>query len=134
MPWKNGGGITTQIALSQNQPLFHWRASRAQVASSGPFSCFTGYDRILFLLQGDEGIILNFKDRTVILDKQLSMVKFMGEEPCQADISKPITDWNWMTLRSEGVGDANVISQAGDQMEATVIYAVDSSKVSQIGN
>lgn len=59
------------------------------------------------------------------------MIKFLGEEPCHAYISKPITDWNWMTLRSEGVGDARVISKAGDQIEATVIYAVDSSFVNR---
>lgn len=52
---------------------------------------------------------MTFKDRQITLDKPLSMLKFQGEEPCHAYVTKPITDWNWMTLRSEGVGDARVI-------------------------
>ena len=49
MPWKNGGGVTTEIAKDGSEP-FLWRASRAQVASDGPFSYFPGYDRILIIL------------------------------------------------------------------------------------
>ena len=47
MPWKNGGGITTEIWVSpEGSGLagvpFDWRVSIADVATDGPFSKFAG--------------------------------------------------------------------------------------------
>jgi environmental stress-induced protein Ves len=52
--WKNGGGITREIGKLHppNESSYLWRASNADVTTSGPFSDFTGYDRILLLLSG----------------------------------------------------------------------------------
>ena len=61
MPWKNGGGETTEIAVSpQNASLeaFDWRVSMARVESDGPFSAFPGIDRTLAVLEG-QGIELD---------------------------------------------------------------------------
>ena len=60
MPWKNGGGVTTEIAVfPANAGLedFEWRLSMATVASDGPFSLFAGIDRTLAVLEG-EGLVL----------------------------------------------------------------------------
>ena len=56
MPWKNGGGETTEIAVSpEGAGLddFDWRVSMARVESSGPFSLFAGIDRTLAILEGE---------------------------------------------------------------------------------
>lgn len=57
MPWKNGGGTTTELASSLDQDEstsdFLWRISIAHVASDGPFSKFDGYDRILTMIKGN---------------------------------------------------------------------------------
>ena len=62
--WKNGGGTTRELAVFPAGATFDrldWRVSIADVAASGPFSTFTGLDRIIVLLDGD-GIRLNFDD------------------------------------------------------------------------
>jgi hypothetical protein len=64
MPWKDGGGSTTEIAI---EPLgsglsdpFLWRVSSAQVAASGPFSVFPGMTRSLLVVEG-AGLILDIE-------------------------------------------------------------------------
>jgi environmental stress-induced protein Ves len=54
MPWKNGGGQTTEIAVSAGASLadFDWRVSIAEINADGPFSAFAGVDRTLVLLSG----------------------------------------------------------------------------------
>lgn len=57
MPWRNGGGTTTEIAISPEGTglagaRFFYRVSIADVAVDGPFSRFGGYDRHIMLLAG----------------------------------------------------------------------------------
>ena len=55
MPWKNGGGHTTEIAAEPpgaGTASFVWRVSVADIAQDGPFSAFPGIDRTLVLLSG----------------------------------------------------------------------------------
>ncbi|UVC06936.1 HutD family protein [Rhizobium sp. TH2] len=61
MPWKNGGGETTEIAVSPDGAGladFDWRVSMAKVAGDGPFSTFPGIDRTLAILES-AGIVLS---------------------------------------------------------------------------
>ncbi len=57
VPWKNGGGITRDIAkgLLGTQPI--WRISRADVAQDGAFSNFAGLTRVLTVVSGN-GMVL----------------------------------------------------------------------------
>jgi uncharacterized protein len=57
MPWRNGGGTTTELVISPDGASasgarFHYRVSIADVASDGPFSRFEGYDRHIMLVTG----------------------------------------------------------------------------------
>ncbi len=54
MPWKNGGGSTLEIARDQGEGLegFGWRLSIADIGESGGFSAFTGYQRVITVLEG----------------------------------------------------------------------------------
>lgn len=53
MPWRNGGGTTTEIVVEPSgEERFLYRVSIADVASDGPFSRFDGYDRHIMLLEG----------------------------------------------------------------------------------
>ncbi|MFF0990798.1 HutD/Ves family protein [Kocuria nitroreducens] len=57
-PWRNGGGITREIAGSGSRTgNFAWRLSLADVEQPGPFSRFPGTDRILTVTEG-EGMLL----------------------------------------------------------------------------
>jgi len=55
MPWKNGGGSTEEITRDAGSGLdgFGWRLSIADIAESGGFSTFAGYQRVITVLQGD---------------------------------------------------------------------------------
>jgi environmental stress-induced protein Ves len=54
MPWKNGGGTTTELFAAGSAPDgFDWRVSIATVASDGPFSRFEGYDRHIACIEGE---------------------------------------------------------------------------------
>jgi environmental stress-induced protein Ves len=55
MPWKNGGGSTEEITRDAGAGLdgFGWRLSIADIAESGGFSSFAGYQRVITVLQGD---------------------------------------------------------------------------------
>ncbi|MBV4486239.1 HutD family protein [Pseudomonas sp. SWRI153] len=55
MPWKNGGGSTEEITRDAGVGLegFGWRLSIADIAESGGFSTFAGYQRVITVLQGD---------------------------------------------------------------------------------
>jgi environmental stress-induced protein Ves len=57
MPWRNGGGTTTELVIAPEGAAasgerFLYRVSIADVASDGPFSRFDGYDRHIMLLAG----------------------------------------------------------------------------------
>jgi environmental stress-induced protein Ves len=53
IPWKNGGGVTREIAASQERGELAWRLSMADVDSDGPFSRFEGLTRILTVIEGN---------------------------------------------------------------------------------
>lgn len=101
MPWKNGGGVTTEIAISPPDASlddFGWRISMAQVASDGAFSRFPGIDRTLAVLAG-AGITLAFADgKSVVLTSDGPPYAFDGA--CAVEgrlLAGPITDLNVMT-------------------------------------
>jgi environmental stress-induced protein Ves len=102
-PWKNGGGETTEIAVS---PLgagldeFDWRISTARVASDGPFSRFPGIDRTLAVLDG-AGLRLSIDGRApIVLTSGTAPFAFAGDVDAEATlIDGEITDLNVMTRR-----------------------------------
>src|SRR3546814_2998707 len=56
-PWKNGGGVTREIASgggtgSRPGPSWGWRVSLAEVAQDGPFSTFPETDRVIAVIDG----------------------------------------------------------------------------------
>ena len=62
MPWKNGQGVTREIAREPAEGEdFLWRLSIAEVAASGDFSLFPGYDRTITLIEG-AGMRLVFEE------------------------------------------------------------------------
>lgn len=102
MPWKNGGGSTTEVAISPpDAPLdrFDWRLSMARVEVDGPFSEFPGIDRTLTLLDGPL-IALEVDGRSVILGPDRPTLGFAGEDRVWASVPEgPVTDFNVMTRR-----------------------------------
>lgn len=103
MPWKNSGGVTTEIAIhpaGATLANFGWRVSMADVAQNGPFSTFEGIDRSLAVLEGN-GIRLAVGDAAPrVLTVETAPFSFRADVPAHADlIDGPIRDLNVMTRR-----------------------------------
>jgi uncharacterized protein len=103
MPWKNGGGETTEIAVwpeGSGLDDFGWRVSMARVERGGPFSAFPGVDRTLSILDG-EGLRLEIACRPAIsLDGAAAPYSFPADQPTDSTlIGGPVTDLNVMTRR-----------------------------------
>ena len=103
IPWKNGRGATTQLAISEGDDLtnFEWRLSIATVSENGVFSDFSGYSRYLVLLSG-KGIRLEHDndqvDQVDQLEQSLDMASFDGACKTFGTLtSGPIIDFNIMT-------------------------------------
>ncbi len=80
IPWKNGLGKTTELAISKGGQLsdFDWRLSIATVTKDGVFSDFSGYDRNLILISG-KGISLTHNENKIDkLKNLLDMSSFDG--------------------------------------------------------
>jgi environmental stress-induced protein Ves len=110
-PWKNGGGVTRELARGHapNEPdsgsAFSWRLSIADIERAGPFSAFDGYCRTLVLLQGT-GLRLDFQDGLdARLDRIANMVEFDGGEAVSASLGAgPCRVINVMTARQARCG------------------------------
>lgn len=103
MPWKNGGGVTVEIAVHPQGASvddFDWRISMATVASDGPFSIFPGIDRTLSVLEGGDGIVLHIDGQTTALTRESAPLAFAADARSSARlIGAAITDLNVMTRR-----------------------------------
>lgn len=103
MPWKNGGGSTTEVAIAPaNATLetFDWRVSMAHVATPGPFSRFPGIDRTLAVIAG-AGLHLAMAGLTVTLDRGAPPHFFPGDiETAATLIDGPVDDLNVMSRRA----------------------------------
>lgn len=102
MRWKNGGGSTTEIAVSPEGASlddFDWRISMARIEQDGPFSAFSGVDRTLTLLDGPR-VELRVGNRDVTLTADRPSLRFTGEDRVTASVpAGPIVDFNVMTRR-----------------------------------
>ncbi|MEO8707170.1 MAG: HutD family protein [Kofleriaceae bacterium] len=63
-PWKNGGGVTHEIVRWPDTGEYDVRVSIAEVARSGPFSTFPGYQRWSIVLAGDLGLVETARGHT----------------------------------------------------------------------
>lgn len=103
MPWKNGGGSTTEIAVAPDGAGlddFDWRISMALVATDGPFSAFPGVDRTLAVLQGNGLVLHGLPDGPVRLEREGEPFGFPADAAVSATLADgPITDLNVMTRR-----------------------------------
>lgn len=117
MPWKNGGGETTEIAVSPagaGLDDFDWRVSMARVETSGPFSSFAGIDRTLAILEG-QGMVLEIDgSEPVTLTVGAAPLSFPADVPTFAELTGgPITDLNVMTRRGRLTHSVSRLDVAG---------------------
>ncbi|HDH7818550.1 TPA: HutD family protein [Raoultella planticola] len=111
-PWKNGGGETREI-VSVSSPdsdaPFLWRASVATLENDGPFSRFSGIDRVITLIEGQplwlrgDGIHHHLR--------RWEPWAFSGEWALGSEgIAAPGLDFNIMTQRTRAAAQVSVVS------------------------
>lgn len=102
VPWRNGGGITREIAAWRDpavHPDFLWRVSMATVNAAGPFSRFEDIDRSIAVLDGD-GLVLRVGEAEHVLTPSTAPFAFPGEAAVTADVLGASTmDLNAMARR-----------------------------------
>jgi environmental stress-induced protein Ves len=75
-PWRNGGGVTVDIAVEGDE----WRLGRTPITEPGPFSDYTGYNRLQVLVSG-RGLVLDTPDGDIDVRMPFRPVRFAGETP-----------------------------------------------------
>lgn len=134
-PWKNGGGVTYELAAFPEGAGFDdflWRLSMAEVASDGPFSAFPGVDRTLTLLDG-AGIALDFSGRAATLAPGAAPFSFPGEAAVIGRLlGGPILDLNMMTRRGRVSHHVRVLRD-GEAARAGTIALVSRRDGARLG-
>ncbi|EJL30326.1 hypothetical protein PMI01_03186 [Caulobacter sp. AP07] len=136
-PWKNGGGVTREVAAfppGAGMDDFGWRISLADVAADGPFSAFSGVDRVLTVIAG-AGLVLDVEGEAVTLDAAAPPLAFAGEAKVAARLTGgPIRDLNLMVRRGGWRAQARRMTVAGaakvaTRADLTLVLALDALRV-----
>jgi uncharacterized protein len=117
VPWKNGGGVTRNLAIwpaGAGFDDFVWRVSVADVERSGDFSVFAGVDRTILLLEG-RGILLQGRDGPPHpLTKPFLPYTLRGDDPIHARlVNGRVRDFNVMVRRETGCATVDVWDRDG---------------------
>lgn len=110
-PWKNGGGVTREIATGGPPgpgPGWGWRVSLAEVAQDGPFSIFPETDRVIAVIDG-AGMDLISPDGAAIALEPFQAVRISGDDPLSGRLRHgPVRDLNVMVLRAHFAADMDL--------------------------
>ncbi|TQS93031.1 HutD family protein [Arthrobacter sp. TS-15] len=103
-PWRNGGGVTRELAshpkaASAQDGAWDWRVSIADVSKAGEFSVFPGMERVITIIDG-ELLLLTVDGSEHPLEKYRPF-RFSGEAASSA------------TLPTGDIRDLNVIAREG---------------------
>lgn len=132
MPWRNGRGMTTELAREPEDGMgnFLWRISISEVSRQGPFSLFPGYDRCVAVIEGD--------GMDLLLDGSIAERLGYGDPPCSFSgdrlaecrlVGGMIRDFNLIVDRSRGRGALHRIRKgptltAGGGGSVVLVYVV----------
>jgi environmental stress-induced protein Ves len=122
VPWKNGGGLTTEIASGAaraDDQAWSWRISVADVGATGAFSAFPGIDRTIAVVHGN-GMDLQFEDGRMVPLELNQPVDFDGDAIVTGILrGEAIRDFNVMVDRRYYCATLRVIRGSGEVSPAT---------------
>lgn len=111
-PWKNGGGVTWEVAADADVPP-QWRLSVALIDRSGRFSDYSGYDRTILGIDGGP-VQLEIDGERLEL-RHGEPFAFPGEAEVDGILcGPPARDLNVMTLRGRFTHDVKIIAAPED--------------------
>ena len=109
-PWKNGGGVTVDIAVEGDV----WRFGRTPIVAPGPFSDYRGFDRVQVLVAGN-GLVLQTPDGDIDVRQLFRPVRFSGETPIVSRLEAgPVEVVNLIGNRAKVRIDIRVLQTGGD--------------------
>ena len=113
VPWKNGLGITREIAVEPQGATmddFTWRVSIADVDTASPFSRFPGIDRTIVLLEGNGFTMRLDGEHEHALTMPCVPFAFAGEVGVEVALAGGATrDFNLMVRRGAAHGAIDVV-------------------------
>ncbi|MEV6286904.1 HutD family protein [Kribbella sp. NPDC051770] len=117
--WRNGAGLTTELAGGGAASDFAWRVSLADVVEDCEFSVFPDVDRTIVLVEGD-GMVLELDGVEHELTRFVPF-GFDGGAAVRCRVAGPTRDLNLMTRRGRASGTVAVESapltvEAGDHL------------------
>ena len=120
-PWKNGGGVTIDIA-DRYRPGAEaggwdgmiWRFGRTRIEAPAPFSDLSGHDRILVAIQG-RGLVLRVDDGRILdVREPFRPVRFRGDDVIVSELEDgPVEVLNLMGDRAAVHLDLQMLEVAG---------------------
>lgn len=134
-PWKNGGGVTLDIADAWCEGAevggwdgMIWRFGRTSIVTPAPFSDLTGFERMQVVIAGD-GLVLETPDGEISLRRAFEPVRYDGGTPIVSRLENgPVEVVNLIADRARGAIDLRVMS-SGDSLPLPggehVAYALD---------
>jgi uncharacterized protein len=109
LPWKNGGGVSTDIATDAVTGGEVWRFGRTPIPAPGPFSDYSGYDRVQVLI-GGRGLVLDGPDGEIDLRTPFRIVRYKGELPLVSRLEAgPVEVVNLIGLRTNVTVDMQML-------------------------
>lgn len=122
MPWRNGGGVTYEIAREPQAGVgFDWRLSLASIERGGPFSSFDGYRRVIALVSGSGCILHGIDAQPVRLAAPGDIALFSGAAPVTCElVAGPCSDLNLMVREPGQVAAAKHLLLSNDRYESAV--------------
>ncbi|MFJ3959223.1 HutD family protein [Arthrobacter sp. NPDC090010] len=97
--WRNGGGVTREIARHPSNGEWDWRVSIAEVGSAGEFSAFPGMERVISVIDG-ELLVLTVDGAEHAMEKYRPF-RFSGDSASSS------------ALPTGDIRDLNVIARTG---------------------
>lgn len=130
-PWKNGGGIFTDIAdahrvdaREKSWDTLLWRFASTPIVAPGPFSHMPGIDRLQMVVDG-RGLVLKSPTQEFDEREPFTTVRFTGELEIVTELEAgPVEVVNLMARRGAAEIDLLALKEPGDRRLAAGTHLV----------
>lgn len=142
-PWKNGGGVTLDIADACRPGAdpsgwdgMVWRLGRTAIVQPGPFSDLSGYERLQVVIVGS-GLVLDGPESEIDLRRPFVPVRYDGGLPLVSRLENgPVEVVNLMVDRTLCSADLTVPEKGTTVVLAPaihILYAPDEAVTARCG-
>ncbi|MCK1739465.1 HutD family protein [Bradyrhizobium sp. 139] len=130
-PWKNGGGIFTDIADAhragasvRDWDSLLWRFASTPIVAPGPFSHMPGIDRLQMVV-GGRGLVLKAPTQEFDEREPFTTVRFTGELEIVTELEAgPVEVVNLMARRGAAVIELLALREPGERQLAAGTHLV----------